>query len=87
MSERLVNLTEPEPEDVSFAAESTTGEQAQNLSVFAKWDGCITVRRKYERGFDNIHICDINHFIAFLEAVRDEGVRRYPDEWAMPEGK
>jgi hypothetical protein len=87
MSERLVNLTEPEPEDVSFAAESTTGEQAQNLSVFAKWDGCVTVRRKYERGFDNIHICDINHFIAFLEAVRDEGVRRYPDEWAMPEGK
>lgn len=90
MSE-LYNL-EVHPNGLSFTATDAEGWMGQSLEVLAKWDGCMQIRRRFNEGveendIDNIHICDINHFIAFLEAVRDEGVRRYPDEWAMPEGK
>lgn len=86
MNERFVRLTPEDPETIGFEARSTTGDLAQTFDATAKRDGCVTIKRRYDRGLDNIHICDINHFIEFLQAVRDEGVKRFPDEWAMPEG-
>ena len=92
MSERLVNLSPYEPNELRDTGHSFTADAdgSAALSVYAKWDGCIEISRQFNEDpedVDTLHICDINHFIAFLEAVRDEGVRRYPDEWAMPEGK
>lgn len=91
MSERLVNLSPYKPNELRETGHTFTADaDRQNLSVYAKWDGCIEIRRQFNEDPEDVstlHICDINHFIAFLEAVRDEGVRRYPDEWAMQEGK
>lgn len=88
---KLVNLSPYEPNELRDTGHSFTatdeGMLGQRLEVWAKWDGCMQIRRRFNEGIeendiDNIHICDINHFIEFLQAVRDEGVKRFPDEWA-----
>ena len=61
MSE-LYNL-EVHPNGLSFTATDAEGMMGQSLEVFAKWDGCMQIRRRFNEGveendIDNTHECD-----------------------------
>ena len=62
-------------------------------SVRIKWDGCVELIRYHNRPFfaenpdpqdvNRLHICDLDDFIERLQALRQEGVAYFGEDWGV----
>lgn len=83
---KLRDLTEHVPDDPKGIGHTfTAADEYDDVRAYVKWDGCLELSREFNKGaaepdVDSLHICDISGFIEFLEALREEARRRYP-EW------
>lgn len=57
-----------------------------------KWDGCVHFRRAYNLPYphpegdddafeDYIHICDLDEFIARLQALKQKAIEHFGGDW------
>ena len=78
---KLWKLKEDEPHDEYSA---TFVEPFLDLEAWVKKDGCMELKRFFngnKEDFDQIHICDLDTFIARLQYLRFMLVDYFGGEW------